>query len=313
VVLEANASYYGEKPTITKATYRVYDDPTTQAYASYENNEIDYAEPGGPDLERILADPALSAELLTFPLSNTYFMVCDTTNSPTDQIPFRQALYKAIDRDTLAHTVFKDEYLPASTVLAPDIPGNNPNAAMTASVDEAKQLLSDAGIDPSSISIEVAYRNVSPYTTVSQYLQSAWQDGLGIKITLTPIEDNTYIDWRASRATTKFNVYTGVWGSDFADPSNWFNQNFTTAADHYQSHWSNAEFDDLCTKAVTNTNIEERNQQYSDAEVILVNEASIIPYMRGRAFRAVKPYVKDLYFQPLLSVVHLRNIKIAEH
>jgi oligopeptide transport system substrate-binding protein len=313
VVLEANSSYYGEKPTITKATYRIYDDPTTQAYASYENNEIDYAEPGGPDLERILADPALSAELVTFALSNTYFMVCDTTNTPTDQIPFRQALYKAIDRDTLAHTVFKDEYLPASTVLAPDIPGNNPNAAMTASVDEAKQLLSDAGIDPSSISIEVAYRNVSPYTTVSQYLQSAWQDGLGIHITLTPIEDSTYIDWRASRATEKFNVYTGVWGSDFADPSNWFNQNFTTEADHYQSHWSNAEFDDLCAKAVTNTNIEERNQQYSQAETILVEEASIIPYMRGRAFRAVKPYVKDLYFQPLLSVVHLRNIKIAEH
>lgn len=312
-VLEANSSYYGEAPTVTKATYRVYDDPTTQAYASYENDEIDYAEPGGPDLERILADAALSAELVTFPLSNTYFMVCDTTNTPTDQIPFRQALYKSIDRETLAHTIFKDEYLPAYTVLAPDIPGNNPNSALSVGVDEAKQLLSDAGIDPSSISIELAYRNATPYTTVAQYLQSAWQDALGIQITLTPIEDNTYIDWRASRATEKFNVYTGVWGSDFADPSNWFNQNFTTEADHYQSHWSNAEFDQLCEAAVTNTDVDARDKQYSDAEVILVSEASIIPYMRGKAFRAVKPYVKDLYFQPLLSLVHLRNIKIAEH
>ena len=313
VVLEQNPNYYGEKPTLTKATYRLYDDPTQQAYPSFENNELDYAEPGGPDLERILADPAKAAELITFPLSNTYFMVGDTTNPPTDNVAFRQALYKSIDRDTIATTIFKGEYLPAATVLPDNIPGHNPDSAMSVSVDEAKQLLVDAGIDPSSVSIEVAFRNVSPYTTVSQYLQQAWQDNLGITIKLVPIEDDAYSDWRAARANTKFNIYTGVWGSDFADASNWFNQNFTTAADHYQSHWSNADFDQLCDTAVTNTNIDERNTQYGQAEVILVSDASIVPYMRGQAFRALKPWVKDLYLQPVLSLPHLRNIKIAAH
>jgi oligopeptide transport system substrate-binding protein len=313
IVLEPNAAYYGDKPTITKATYRLYQDDTLQAYTSYENNELDYAEPGGPDLERILADPALSAELIQFPLSNTYFMIGDTTNPPTDTVEFRQALYKAIDRQTLADTIFKSEYLPAASVLPPNIPGNNPDSAMPESVDEAKALLTTAGIDPTSVDIELAYRNVSPYKTLAEYLQSTWQENLGIAITLTPIEDGSYSDWRAARATTKFNIYTGVWGSDFADASNWFNQNFTTAADHYQAHWSNAEFDQLCDTAVTNTNEEERNQQYSEAEVILVHDAPIIPVMRGKAFRAVKPWVKDLYLQPITSVVHLRTIKIAAH
>ncbi|MFL5758842.1 MAG: peptide ABC transporter substrate-binding protein [Thermomicrobiales bacterium] len=313
IVLGANDKYYGDKPTITKATYRLYKDDTLQAYSSYENNELDYAEPGGPDLERILADPTLSAELIQFPLSNTYFMIGDTTNPPTDKVEFRQALYKSIDRQTLATTIFKGEYLPAASVLPPNIPGNNPDAAMPESVDEAKQLLSTAGIDPSSVNIEIAYRNVSPYKTLAEFLQSEWQENLGIKIKLTPIEDSAYSDWRAARATTKFNIYTGVWGSDFADASNWFNQNFTTAADHYQSHWSNAEFDQLVETAVTNTNTEERDKQYSDAEVILVKEASIIPVMRGKAFRAVKPWVKDLFLQPITSVVHLRTIKIAAH
>lgn len=312
-VLEPNPTYYGEKPTITKATYRIYDDASAQAYASYENNELDYAEPGGPDLERILADPALSADVITFPLSNNYFMVCDTTNAPTDSVPFRQALYKTIDRETLATTIFKGEYDPAYTVLSPDIPGNNPDAAMSVSTEEALALLSTAGIDPASVEIELTYRNVTPHSTTAQYLQSAWQDALGIKVSLVPIEADTYSDWRASRATAKFGVYTGNWGSDFSDASNWFNQNFTTSADHYESHWSNAEFDALCEAAVTNTNIEERNQQYAQAEVILVSDASIIPYMRGKAFRTVKPWVKDLYLQPLLSYVHLRTIKIAAH
>jgi oligopeptide transport system substrate-binding protein len=314
IVVEANASYYGEKPTITKATYRIYDDTATQAFPSYENNEIDYCAPEGPDVERITSDPALSAEVLEFPLSNTYFMIGDTTNPPTDTVEFRQALYKSISRDTIANTIFKGQYLPAASVLPPNIPGNNPDAAMPESVDEAKALLESAGIDPASVDIELAYRNVSPYKTLAEYLQQAWQENLGIKITLTPIEDNAYGDWRSARATTKFNVYTGVWGSDFADASNWFNQNFTTSADHYESHWSNPEFDALCEEAVTNTDEEERNEQYSQAEVILVREASIIPVMRGHAFRMVKPWVKDLYFQPVLStVVHLRTVKIAAH
>lgn len=312
-VLEVNENYFGDKPTVTKATYRIYHDATTQAYASYENNELDYAEPGGPDLERILADPALSAELITFALSNTYFLVCDTTIAPTDAIPFRQALYMSIDRDTLANGVFKGEYLPVLTVLPPDIPGNNPGAALPVGVDGAKALLADNGIDASSIELELFFQNSSPHNTVAQYVQSQWQDGIGIKVKLTPIEPDAYSDWRASRANANFGAYTGSWGSDFADASNWFNQNFTTAADHYQNHWSNAEFDTLVDTAITNTNPEERNQQYSDAEVILVSDAAIIPYMRGQAFRAVKPWVKDIFFQPLLSVVHLRTIKIAEH
>lgn len=312
-VLELNENYFGTKPTLTKATFRIYDDKDTQAYASYENNELDYAEPGGPDLERILADPKMSAELITFPLSNTYFLVCDTTNPPTDAIPFRQALYKSLDRDTLAHDVFKDEYLPTSTMLPPDIPGNNPGAALPVGVDEAKQLLADNGIDPASVELELFFQNVTPHSIVGQFAQSQWQDGLGIKVKLTPIEPDAYSDWRASRETTKFGAYTGSWGSDFADASNWFNQNFTSAADHYRSHWSNPDFDKLADAAVINTNAEERNQQYSDAEVILISDASVIPYMRGQAFRAVKPWVKDLYFLPVLSVVHLRSIKIAEH
>ena len=74
-----------------------------------------------------------------------------------------------------------------------------------------------------------------------------------------PIEDSTYSDWRASRETQPFGVYTGSWGSDFADASNWFNQNFTSSADHYRNHWKNDEFDQICATAVGNTNAEERD------------------------------------------------------
>ena len=132
---------------------------------------------------------------------------------------------------------------------------------MPESVDEAKALLATGRDRPAARShIEVAFLQRLVHTRRSaEYLQAAWQDNLGIKIKLSPIEDSAYSDWRAPRETQKFSIYTGSWGSDFADASNWFNQNFTSSADHYRNHWSNAEFDQLCATAVTNTNTEERN------------------------------------------------------
>jgi ABC-type oligopeptide transport system substrate-binding subunit len=312
IVLEQNPTYYGEKPTLTKATYRIFEDTSTQAYVAYENDELDYAAPDGADLERVLADPSKAGVIIEFALSNCYFAVADTSTEPTSSKEFRQALYKSIDRDLLANTILKGQYLPAYTVMSPDIPGNNPDAAMTESVDEAKGLLSTAGIDPASIELELVYINAPVRNkTVAEYLASTWQENLGIKVKLSPIEDAAYSDWRASRETEPFNVYTGSWGSDFPDASNWFNQNFTSTADHYRNHWKNDEFDALCAKAASNTNVEERDQEYRDAEVILVSDAAIIPMYRAKAFRTVKPYVKDLYLQAVLSLVHLRSIKIA--
>ena len=312
IVLEQNPHYYGEKPSLTKATYRIFEDTSTQAYVAYENDELDYAAPEGADLERVLEDPSAAGVIIEFALSNCYFIISDCSTEPTSQMPFRQALYKSIDRDLLANTILKGQFLPAYTIMSPDIPGNNPDAAMTESVDEAKALLSDAGIDPASIDLELVYIN-SPVRnkTVAEYLASAWQENLGISVTLSPIEDAAYIDWRASRETQPFNVYTGSWGSDFPDASNWFNQNFTSTADHYRNHWKNDEFDALCEEAASNTDTEARNQQYRDAEAILVEEAPIIPMYRSKAFRTVKPYVKDLYLQAVLSIPHLRTVKIA--
>lgn len=120
-VVEINENYFGTKPTLTKATFRIYDDKETRTPHSKTTSSTmpSRADRTWSAFWRILRWPPSS---ITFPLSNCYFLVADTTIAPTDSIPFRQALYKALDRETLTRDVFKDEYVPAYTVLAPDIP-----------------------------------------------------------------------------------------------------------------------------------------------------------------------------------------------
>ena len=148
---------------------------------------------------------------------------------------------------------------------------------------------------------------------MAEYLQSAWQDRLGITVTMSPIEDSTYSDWRASRETQQFGVYTGSWGSDFADASNWFNQNFTSRRITTGITGGMLEFDQIAAQPPCEH--EHRRAQPALQPGRSDPGRTMRPLFRSsrQGVRAVKPWVKDLYFQPILSVVHLRTIKIAEH
>jgi oligopeptide transport system substrate-binding protein len=314
ITLTRNDSYYGDAPTVTEAVYTIFEDPSTQAYIAFEADELDYAAPEGPDLDRITESPPEGVQIITFASSNTFFIVCDCTNPPTDNMQFRQALSQSLNRDTLANQILRGQFLPAGTLLPPDIQGNNPDAALPEDPEAAKALLAESGVDPAGVNIELTYLSgTARFKTVAEYLQATWQDTLGITVTLTPIEDTTYIDWRASRETQPFGVYTATWGSDFSDPTNWLNKNWTAAYNHYRNHWQSDEFDAIVEEAALNPDPVSRAEQYAQAEAIIVQEAGVIPIYRGQAFRVAKEWVKDLYFQPLLSVVHVRNVKIASH
>lgn len=312
IVLELNGAYYGEKPMLTRAEYRLFQDPATEAYPAFEIGEVDCVELEGTTLDRALADPAAAEQIVSVVRSNCYFVVCDTTSEPTDAIEFRQALSKAIDRTKLTKTILRDQFVPASTLLPPDIEGHNPDVAIPEDPTNARTLLEEAGIDPAGITLDIAYLTSEPrYKTVAQYLQSSWRGALGIQVTLTPLEAASYNDWRASLDIHPFGTYTATWRSDYGDPSNWHNENFASEADHYRTHWQNDEFDSLVAAAAVNTDPAERAQQYQDAEAIIIKEAPVIPLYRGKAYRAVKPWVKNIYLQPILSYVDLRNVRIA--
>ncbi len=314
ITLEQNPNFWSDKPTITKIVYSLYQDQLAQAIVAYENDEIDFAEVPATDFERVKNDPKLSKETVNVTQSYTRFVVCDCTNAPTDNVKFRQALSMSADRKTLAEQVRHGQVVPAPTLLPPDIPGYNEKATIGEDIDKAKQLLKDAGVaDPGSLKLSMVYISTDDYKLDAEYLQQTWQKNLGLNITLEPIERTSYNDWRASREKSPFNIYIGNWGSDFEDPSNWYNQNFTHASDHYRNHWNNPEFDDAVEKARIETDDQKRVQMYQDAGMIIAEESPVIPLYHLTRYYLVKPYVQKLHLQPLLTGVHGDQVEIAKH
>lgn len=313
IVLELNENYYGEKPTITRGEYTIFPDDSTQEYISFENDELDIAAPTGPDLERAMADPEAAKNIHTFAQSNCRFITCDAKTAPTDNADFRRAIYAAIDRDVIAKDILKGEMVPAFNVVPSDIPGNNPDAVNPAGEDAAKAAFAASGLDAASTTMEYSYRVDSTTKLVAEYIEQRVPQVLGIKVKLNPVEPAAWNDYVNSRKDQPFNTKYGSWGSDFADPSNWHNQNFVSQSDHYSLSWKNDEYDALCAKAVGEPDPAKRAELYQQAEVILVNDAAYIPVYRSLAFEAVKPYVVDLHMQPILAYVHLRYPKIVAH
>lgn len=314
ITLELNEHYYGEVPTITRGEYTIMADTTTQAYVAFENNEVDYANPEGTELDRVLADEEALKLITMFEQSNCRFLTCDTTNAPTDNVDFRHALSAAIDRETLANVILKGQSSPAYNMLPHTIAGSNPDAVLPDGPEAAAEALTASGVDAASTEIELSYPS-SPerYRLVAEYLQARWQEVLGITIKMNPVEPAAWSDYKQSRIEQPYHLTFGTWGSDFSDASNWHNQNFVSTSDHYQTKWVNEEYDALCAAAVINTDPDERAQQYQEAEALLIEGAPLIPMYRGKVFVAKQDWVKSLFMQPILAYVHLRYIKIAPH
>jgi oligopeptide transport system substrate-binding protein len=315
MTLEQNPNYYGDKPTITKANYTLFADNVTQALVPFENDELDQAQVAAPDLDRVKNDATLSAQMQVFPRSGTKFLLCDATNPPTDNVKVRQALSMAISRDTLANGILKGQYSPAPTILPADIPGNDPTAGLGENVDQAKQLLADAGFPDGKDFPELKLAYISTAVEEKQtgeYLQGVWKQTLGINVTLDPLEDKAWVDWFNTLGTTPFNLNMSQWGSDWGDPANWHNQLFDSNADQYHTHWKNDEFDTIVRAAASMADPEARIAEYVKAEKILNQDAAIIPLFHLNRIYVIKPNVKGIVHYPILGRTWIKYISIVK-
>jgi oligopeptide transport system substrate-binding protein len=303
-VFEPNPNYWGPKPTITHAECTMYDDVLAKSLPAYENNELDSAQVSAGDYDRVRSDAKLSKELKGYPLSQTNMLHCDATNKPTSDVRVRNALSLAFDRVALTDIVLKKYYLPAATILPPDIAGYNPAAALTGGVEKAKQLLVDAGFPngqgwPSDFT--VVYTTNSVTKTILEYIQNEWKKNLGITVQLDAMASKAYTAWRSARATQPFNAYFGAWGSDYGDPNNWHNFLFSSQTDFYHTHWKNDQFESMIAKATGTTDQAARTKMYQEAEVILVQQGASIPINFNQAFFVIKPNVQGVYHPAVLG------------
>lgn len=272
--------------------------------AMYENGELDFAgDPGwGPplvDMDRIKADPTLSAEFQILPRLCTYYYGFVTTKAPMDNDLVRKAFSYAIDRQTLIDTLLKGDQVPANSFTCPGIFGNvggDPEVGLLYDPEAARQALADAGypngegLPPITLMINQS----EDHLKIAQAVQAMWKEVLNVEVNLEQQEWAVYLETLKpdSPDEDKPHVFRMGWCADYLDANNWLADVLHSQSTQNYEKFYNDEFDALVEQAQVESDPAVRADLYKQAEIILNNDATALaPIYFYTRVTLTKPYL----------------------
>ncbi|MGO9659090.1 MAG: ABC transporter substrate-binding protein [Acidimicrobiales bacterium] len=287
VVLVPNTKYTGPyKPQIGYQVGKIY------AGASYlpllETGVVDYNPQIGltkSDLAIAKATPGLNK--LT-PYVNPadfriYYVFFKTKAAPFNNLKVRQAFAHSVNRDAIIDALLAPLAIPAYGYLMPGYP-----FAVTAPLvkytnydpDLAASLLAQAGYPkgkgfPSVTFSYPATASEIDTTTVGlavQALAANWNTvlfGGNSTLLLEELDTSTFVKKMENQPETEIEMGFTSYGMDYFDASNMLSV-YKGGGRH---DWDNAQYDDLLAKGAAAFNKSERQEIYTDAQVLLTSQA----------------------------------------
>lgn len=271
MILVPNPYYYGKKTKLTEVDMPFVEDPST-AYRAYSAGQYDFMWGLTPvDQQKAKSQPGF----VRTPLLQSDLIYFDNTKAPFNHVEVRQAFAAALDKATLAHAIFKDAVAPAQTIIPPGMPGYQPGyPGIAYDKTKAKQLLQSVYPDVSKVPpVTFSYPNSQVTPDEAAALQQMWQSALGIQVKMNPMDLGSYNDQASKHALMSGFIQ---WGADFPDPYDWLTLNLTSTAANNNSNWHNAQFDQLCAQAETQSG-DTRIQTYNKAEQIAIDQVAWLP------------------------------------
>ena len=256
------------------------------AYSAYQTGEVllikDVPTEEIPSLEG-------TDDFYVDPIIGTYYISLNIEKAPFDDVNVRKALSLAIDREYVASTLMQGTYTAAGNLMGPgwmDTDGkefmDNANggqpyidtANFEANLEEAKQLLADAGYPDGEGFPTISYttNDAGYHKVVAEYLQQAWAE-LGIDLQVNIVEWSSFTPMRRSG---DFEVARNGWVGDYSDPSNMLELFYTTNGNN-DGKFSNADFDAAIDLSRSTLDAKERSTALHTAEDILMDQAGCIP------------------------------------
>lgn len=223
------------------------------------------------------------------PIIGTYYLSLNLDREPFNDANVRKALSLAIDREYVAGTLMQGTYTAASNFMGPgwvDTDGSqfmdNANggqpyidtANFEANLEEAKQLLADAGYpDGEGLpSITYSTNDAGYHKVVAEYLQQAWAE-IGVDLQVEIVE---WASFTPMRRNGDYDSSRNGWVGDYSDPSNMLDLFYSTNGNN-DGNFNNAEYDAAMDISRTTLDAAERSEALHKAEDILMEEAGCIP------------------------------------
>ena len=295
--VERNPYYWGGKATLRQIDFVIVNDGAL-ALAKYKHGELDEITVQPAQAVSVSGDSTLSRQLVRTPNLTVFWLVFRVNSPPLDNPKIRQALTEAIDRNTFVNQVFQGEGLPAATLIPKTMHGYAANlGAQNFDVAQARAALAASGLTARQVSLTYAYDQSSDFAKVTaKFVHDQLKANLGIELNLQALDPNTL----ASRLENGEFQITGPrgWTADYPDQADWYDIFLTTSGNNL-SFWQNQQYDNFVRVARTDTNPARRDQEYMQAQSMLVGEAPVAFLAQTVSWYLVQTYVRGVIVSPV--------------
>lgn len=293
-------------PKIQEVTWLMLD--ASPAMAEYESGNTESVAVPLADMDRVKADPELSAQLVVAPDFCTYYYGFNTSAPVVNDVRVRRALSMAIDRQSLIDNVLKGGQEPAQWFSRPGLAGaptmeTHPDLGIksdpAAAVAELQSYLDEMGTTAAELDLTLMFNTSEGHRKIAEAIQQMWKDTLGVDVKLVNQEWKVYLDTIKGADTPQ--IYRLGWCLDYPDANNFIRENFAPngSANPFTDgkpsggvFYENDAFNELLLEAAREQDPVQRVELYAQAEEILVVEDAVIaPIYWYTRNTLTKPYL----------------------
>lgn len=286
ILMRKNENYWNKDAVkLDGIRFNLIED-SNAAYSAYKTGEILMIK--DVPTEEI---PSLSGndDFYVEPIIGTYYLSLNLNREPFNDPKVRKAMSLAIDRDYVAETLMQGTYTAATNFIGPgwldtdgsefieNANGGQPymdNSDYEANLEEAKQLLADAGYPNGEglPTLKYSTNDTAYHKVVAEYLQQAWAE-IGMDIQVEIVE---WASFTPLRRNGDFDSSRNGWVGDYSDPSNMLDVLFSSNGNN-DGKYNNADYDAAMKVSRKTIDPEERSAALHEAEDILMEDMGCIP------------------------------------
>ncbi len=244
----------------------------------------------------------------------------ETTAAPTTEVAktytaeevvkikeVRRALTLAIDRTLLVEQITRAGQLPATGFVPTGLKdstgadfrataGDYGIATDGSAIDEAKQLLADAGFPNGENfpTLTILYNTSEGHKAIAEAIQEMWKQNLNINVEIANQEWAVFQD---TRHQGNFQVARAGWIGDYEDPMTFLDL-WTSYSGNNDAQWKVKKYDDIIEASKLATGAD-RDALLYEAENMIMDDLIVLPIYYYTHTVAVKEDVKDWYTSTL--------------
>lgn len=312
IVLEQNPEYYDREALGPDTiTFRLMGDVNAR-YTAYQAGDLDFINQVPTDQVSALLE---SGELHLLDYLGTSYVTYQNTRAPFDDWRVRKAFTLAIDSAYLTEQVVQGGQVPADGFVPNGVSdagegsdfrteggsywtAPTTEALYQENLAEANRLLDEAGYTDRSTfpAVEYLYNSDESNENVAVALQSMWQEGLGVQVTLKSQEWGAFLQ---SYLQGDYQLSRMGWTSDYTDPMSFLGM-WVTGSGTNTAFYSSADYDDAILRANQTSDPKARMEALHEAEDLLIGrDWAVGPIYFYTEQYLLSDDIQGVYYSPL--------------